>query len=1041
MEVEAPSSPPRRRRIILIILLAVALIAGGGYALLNLLVEPVDKQLPPNIYPVLIQVDKPTDRASYPLNAVVPVEARVASQENILSVELWVDGTLVEHSETDTAGTTGFSNNRWQWKPEKTGEHNLVVRAYDSLGRAVTADPLRIFITAQQGGRRVVQLEDNETLAALAERLYVSPTKLEPVVAVGQDSENTSRLYFAPYQPAETAPNAAGSRIENPKPLPNISVRAILNLVPDRIAFWFKSRRNPVSLPPDAPQIVGSVVACEPTLWLMDQSSAEDGFFIYRSDPAGVHFERIAVLDSNVDSIPIKYLDLNTPDSGTYIYYVSAFNPAGEMPSNLVSLTLTEQECSTTPANSLKLIQGKAVFSTPLDRVYFYARFNGNGTWLRIPEDGRAYFPLEGNTIDLMPTFEALFNPYPPLSFGLELEAWGWRGDQLIYLGNYKGSVERTQLLFCTEVTGCSGINGISYQKTSGSIASNAPAQQRDFSWSGTVDKSDGIIWQISEQPFGSDFALQPTGMVASGYVPGENAGSFKIDFKTMTQLEPAPEETSQTTWMANLISPNPLPQDEWARKAAVYPEYKGPESAVRTYYVRVLPMSGNQPVGITSNVVTLTYAPQLLPNPQAGASTAQTTTTSGANLPEPPPAMYQVEYVDYQPGSSPQLPWGCVQVMGVDKNILLTSLENSMPWTTSDLRNTILQSYEKLAEDRQIICPNPAEEGDQVQFTSMFDPGPGAAGWSSELYAALKDATIQKMVSGINASAAVTCAERCAEGLRAGLDEGLLAIGLPPTLPGLPTLVSGQKAYIISLMIRSAQFECDKDCLTVIASTIEEFFGETNRRNTEQFCSTDQASIYQADPLCFPLGVQVEPANESGYVPASLTLKITRTAESSALREKPAYYTYKIGAYLDGYNNTLIGKTVNVPVDTGFSNDSNSPEFIGAPLKITEPLRGELFKPINVKMPILAAGESAELTFYLQPTEYWLPGHTDLIAEKGGVVTQDDWRLLYEDGALILRLTVNCQLDDGVDPLGRDVYFECGTPQELSLPSYPLPK
>ena len=243
------------------------------------------------------------------------------------------------------------------------------------------------------------------------------------------DPESTS-----PSPPPPDSPPAPPSEPSVPAPS-----------TPQPWRFWIKNLFKGNQAPP-APSLWAKTENCTVRLTVKDNADNEDGFFIYRLNPATMSFERIATLDAHASPSPFDYIDSDVT-SGEWQYFITAFSTKGESPSGIVKVVLSGPVlCAKLLEPTLTLNKGKLTFTQKIDKAYCYVAING-GKWTRVPPAPSAFiFPDKNGAFDVSPWI----NQLPPGDVTLEIECWGWQADALVYLGktvqtfksNQKGPVQ-----------------------------------------------------------------------------------------------------------------------------------------------------------------------------------------------------------------------------------------------------------------------------------------------------------------------------------------------------------------------------------------------------------------------------------------------------------------------------------------------------------------------------------------------------------------------------------------------------------------------
>ena len=379
----------------LIVLLFVGLIGYGGFKFLQ---YKQSGGVPQDTDFTQVSIGYPQSGAKFDLFDSLIVDITAISSVAIENVELWVNGELVGNQEGPEGGELPFTANII-WSPDEPGLYSLIASAVDVNGRKVLSSQVVIGVIQEETG-------------------------IDFVVSTDTEDETESWL------PGEV--NDEGEMPVNPDKVDDGRVwkGSIFN--------WFGSLLSDGR--PLAPRLGFVYGDCTAQLIIFDLSNNEEGFVVYRQAVGESDWSEIAVLASQSSEEWIGFADEEL--SGSYAYYVTAFNSNGESSSDPIVATLKPQDCGLT--NSVHDIQHRTIIKSRItfpelraNQVYCYHSFDGD-TWHRWPEEGFLE-PLEGE------------NQYPgpalhlqELSIGdiqiekkliLALDCWGWNGDKFVQLG------------------------------------------------------------------------------------------------------------------------------------------------------------------------------------------------------------------------------------------------------------------------------------------------------------------------------------------------------------------------------------------------------------------------------------------------------------------------------------------------------------------------------------------------------------------------------------------------------------------------------
>ena len=353
-----------------------------------------------SVYPVpghpQVSITSPAQSSQFSLGAPIIIQATAFNSQEILSIELYIDGELTG-VESAPAGGSDFFPAEFLWSPLAPGVYSLIARANGVDQLTTTSSPVQIKVTPPEYDSQAQDTADNAPPAPLDS---YSPPDL-PV----SDSQT---------KPAEIWSGTPGNWINS--------------LIADA--------------PPNAPELAVSLDGCSVLLSIHDLSDNEEGFEVWRLLPNALSWASIDVLASQSQDEWITYTD-----SGAYgvtTYYVSTFNSKGVQDSNLVNVNVDHVDCSPpSKEQSVLTLELKSLEThIPVDKLYCYFSLNGI-QWIRKPEFGfwpggdaaqeQGSINAEIISLNLMGVDGSL-EPEDN-SKTIHLDCWGWQGDSLHYLG------------------------------------------------------------------------------------------------------------------------------------------------------------------------------------------------------------------------------------------------------------------------------------------------------------------------------------------------------------------------------------------------------------------------------------------------------------------------------------------------------------------------------------------------------------------------------------------------------------------------------
>lgn len=421
-------------RTVLIIFFAAACLFIAGVVFFYLQIPDLSRQLPPNAVPIIVTLNGPANGERVGLNLFTTVEAQALGVKSITSMELWIDGTFMQVKTPSAGSNSNLYTAAWIWTPINEGEHTLLVRAIDADHNVGTSNIVRVNVSKQanQGFEFEYQPQSGETIDSIAENLEINSEEIlelnlqiTPNQSLDPSQKLTIPIEFPELNINPDAPLVSGQPPSGPiqpaSPPPN------------PFQFWARKNFSP-SQPelPAAPSLYVDPGDCTAQISVAPQSENMGGFFLYRLAPNSSVFKRIQTFGPANGAAPVTYEDVGL--YGNFEYYVSAFNTAGESPSNIVSVNISGATCPVAKWSSLHIENARLTTLQPADKSYCYVSGNG-GPWSRIPSTPNTYLFPEDGGFELSQRLNSLGSEVESLSPSLEMECWGWQGDTLTFLG------------------------------------------------------------------------------------------------------------------------------------------------------------------------------------------------------------------------------------------------------------------------------------------------------------------------------------------------------------------------------------------------------------------------------------------------------------------------------------------------------------------------------------------------------------------------------------------------------------------------------
>ena len=959
---------------------------------------------------IVVLLDNSSTSLSWPINTALPVSGSVYTYQPLKSLDLWVNGNLIESREILI--DQGKQNFEFSWQPDFIGSYSIFVEAVASDLQSQTSSAIRVDVIPTGLPLVLFTVEQDESPASIAARYNVST---ESLLDANPGMDENTRLpagenilipLFSTNPVSQSVPN------NQVLPLNGDALEAQLQTDAPTLIQKISSGFNPADAPPEAPLLEAFLSEengeCRANLEIMDLSNSEDGFRVYRLNPGTGLFEVVATLEKITDGEPRTYSE---PIYGKQLnYYLGAYNQAGETTSQPVFLQIDSAICALDNPSGLLVNNNVLQIPENVDSLYLYYSINNNN-WQRIPAIPDWFLTSEDNLYDLT-SFLGNLDELPPNSI-IDMEVWGWQGNDLSLLGRLHYEVNNSALWICSQASACKQGSGWT---TEYSINSESETSDRQLQWTTNASQADSGIWQVSSLPFPNEISLDPPGLLLSGSageaLPGPAGEEFNLDFRVLDGLrngEPpqpsSPEEAQGLEWLFPSLQPFSYESPSSVWLSSGLPSYSAP------FYIRVIPMSGNQIAGSTSNTVLAYFQPyQESDNPLIPT--------------EPlPPDILEVEIVDFTTITPPSLSWGCVVIKDIDHDTFV----NAQPYNT-DVEEDY-NNYRNAMLNGTPICPSSYQGvGEPPWYESMWDTLSSAASWFSGVYNDIKSAVIDVVAQALDALPLMECDASCRFLLEQGLNAGMVALGIPPEIPNLEQLTDQGMDYLIQAAVEEAGISCDSDCQQILRDGIKQMAEETRQEQVNQLCTNMEESHRNGkEPLCLPAGITAAPAAASTTQPAEITIEFSRKPGTEDVSEADlARYNLEIA--FPAVNNSYP-EGLRVQVNTGFYEGGYSVTSYSEYLPLDAPLSGSMFRTISTHPPIPAPGESQTLTFTLTPTDYWLPGHKDLIQEEGGFVRYNDYWVFYDDAEMTISASILCVQHSTVD---YDKILPCGGSDQL---------
>lgn len=513
--------------------------------------------------------------------------------------------------------------------------------------------------------------------------------------------------------------------------------------------------------------------------------------------------------------------------------------PAGDSQPGDAQVNLAQIDLPLPPGFEIK--NGLLIPKFPVDNLYLYASLAGS-PWQRLPADPDAFLLPTSGVYDLAGLIppEALAGLPRPTPF--ELEAWGWTGGQLVYLGREGGVLGENQTFLYPgyiTATHLEIIGRIRDQVTYESewtipspVEGYYQGYSQGFRWSSAAGNVAGGIWQISSKPFSAGLLWTPD-VVASGKVPPpkvvmKDAGfpfpateeklvpsKFTVDFAKFIDI---PEEDLPSKTLFELIQQAMQPQQiELHRVLDIN------SLLPTTFYVRVIPISKDKQLLEPSNTVVVRYGPpeQIPVNAQTGS-------------------LYDARAISFQPYLPADASYASCMLLTKP----IQTCTETQPSSWDELMKGIIPGSEPFepevtcqtiwpAGSQSCGCPGvsceSSDSGCGWNVACHLANGAEALGglasdfltWVAKTYNDIKNSVVDFVGDIGCAGFSGDAKAACKTAINAGVNIGLASLGIPPELPEFDKLLEQGLEYAVQTAIAEVT-GCDPLCQDAIRKGLE---------------------------------------------------------------------------------------------------------------------------------------------------------------------------------------------------------------------------
>ncbi|MGF1616192.1 MAG: hypothetical protein ACFCU2_00055, partial [Acidimicrobiia bacterium] len=468
-----------------------------------------------------------------------------------------------------------------------------------------------------------------------------------------------------------------------------------------------------------------------------------------------------------------------------------------------------------------------------IDRAYLYATTNGS-TWSRYPEGDGTFVESGPQGFD----FSGLLPQVPADGF-IEVEVWGWSGDQLVGLGRsvfepwkppppaagqpeidfgplqpagpfgnlniVRSVADGPDLHVLTDVL---LLDDVVCAPQVFNFACHPDPVRLRWTMSPTSVPEDGLL-QVSTAPPPSGPAISFPGMLAATKVATDGLATLDVQLVTKSVLGdggnlvsgqvPKLDYSHLETLSFELSNPTSTPEvGGWARSSNIV-IVDVPQAIPSRLWVRIIPFSDGKPIAGTTNAVELAV--------ESDSSYIQPS-------PESLMAGLGIEGRFFQPSIGTADYFRCVRVVEnpfLGQNPVPDYLQNLGAWESH---------YNSFRDSATLYGPGGAEKSGLVVGSTVcaYKPNPPSKGifdylsdavdfvgsvW--DMYADLLAMMKSGIINGIVDLTGCEPKASCAAALTVLADIGLAAIGVPPSMPSFNELMEAAKGDLTTLAATAA--------------------------------------------------------------------------------------------------------------------------------------------------------------------------------------------------------------------------------------------
>lgn len=402
----------------------------------------------------------PDDKVSVGQQASLLVSAY--DEQGVQRLELWANGQLVDAYDSTEAGGSDL-NQILAWQTNDTGNHDLFVRAYDAEGDVSISNVIPVIAAPDH-----YEVAPGDTWETIADATGYDLEALQannpgPVPPVGNDLvlpdvDGTDEYAVQAGESLADIARTLGITpqdllAENPglAPNENLSPDTIIN-IPILENYAGEASESAVELP-----ATGGLLPAVPGFQALSTEKCGDVKFIWGTLAGATGYKISGIKPGTATMLPMEedgptaistVWTLNA--SGQWVFYIAGVDNSGR-DGTLTKATFTAPDCdaaqSTQPAVAIPLQSLDVQTSMAVQQIYAYVRFGGLASrYQRLPQNPNQFLTLGADghfRTTSLPSLE--WQPNAPMP--LEVEVWGWAGQELVSLGSLNETIDTVRAL------------------------------------------------------------------------------------------------------------------------------------------------------------------------------------------------------------------------------------------------------------------------------------------------------------------------------------------------------------------------------------------------------------------------------------------------------------------------------------------------------------------------------------------------------------------------------------------------------------------